>query len=298
MIKEILKSETLVWIDALDPTTEEINRLAAEQELPYHMVQDCLDPEHLPKVEDTGDALFIILRAYDNHCLNGAATVQELTRKLAIFLRGKTLITIHRAELPFLAPHLDPSKYNKYTNPQKLLVALAKGSALSYDKGLEEAELILESIDQELQTRKTTENSIIRLHETKRRLSTMKRLLWHLASVIQRLPFTEKNLKGPLQDLRETAEGQLFFADQLLEEANSLLNLEFSLTTQKNNETIRVLTLFSAFFMPLTFIVGIYGMNFKFMPELDHPNGYIAIWAVMIAVVAAIWSWFKIKRWL
>ena len=123
-------------------------------------------------------------------------------------------------------------------------------------------------------------------------------MLWHLASVIQRLPLDEKALKPAAQDLRETTDGLLFFADELVEEATSLLNLELGLAAQRNNDTMRVLTIFSAFFMPLTFIVGIYGMNFAAMPELHHPWGYPGVWLLMLAVVIAIWGWFKHKRWL
>jgi magnesium transporter len=60
---------------------------------------------------------------------------------------------------------------------------------------------------------------------------------------------------------------------------------------------MRVLTIFSAFFMPLTFIVGIYGMNFEFMPELSSPIGYPAVWAIMIAITAGIYAWFRVNGW-
>ncbi len=298
MIKSILKSEALTWVDVTDPDLEEIQRIATEQGLHQHFVQDCLEPEHLPKIEDSGDSLFIILRVYDTGCAPDAATATELTRKLALFIRDKTLVTIHRAELPHMFNYYDIAKLSKITSTQKLLISLCKSCVLTYDKALEDAEKILETIDGELQTRRTSEASLIKLHETRRKLSTLKRLLWHTSAVIQRLPTVERGLKASMQDLRETSEGQLFFADELLEEANSLLNLQFSLASQKNNETIRLLTIFSAFFMPLTFIVGIYGMNFRDMPELQHPYGYSAVWFIMFSVVVAIWSWFKHKRWL
>ena len=66
----------------------------------------------------------------------------------------------------------------------------------------------------------------------------------------------------------------------------------------KYNDVMRVLTVFSAFFLPLTFIVGVYGMNFAHMPELQHPWGYPAVMAGMITVAATIFLWFRRKGWL
>ncbi len=71
-----------------------------------------------------------------------------------------------------------------------------------------------------------------------------------------------------------------------------------SLSSQRTNEVMRILTLFSVFFMPLTFIVGIYGMNFEFMPELKQRWGYPAVLILMALVAVAIYRWFKRKRWL
>ena len=65
--------------------------------------------------------------------------------------------------------------------------------------------------------------------------------------------------------------------------STNLTNLQLSLASQKTNQVVRLLTLFSAFFLPLTFVVGIYGMNFHDMPELDERWGYPAVWVVMIA---------------
>jgi magnesium transporter len=86
--------------------------------------------------------------------------------------------------------------------------------------------------------------------------------------------------------------------DDLQDNIQSLLHIYLSISSQKTNEVMRILTVFSAFFLPLTFIVGVYGMNFDFMPELKHPYGYPAIMIFMGIVTIVIYRWFLRKRWL
>jgi magnesium transporter len=74
------------------------------------------------------------------------------------------------------------------------------------------------------------------------------------------------------------------------------MTTSLSISDQKNNEGVRLLTIFSAFFLPLTFIAGVYGMNFKIMPELDWKWGYYFSILLMAAVVIVIYIWFRRKR--
>lgn len=68
--------------------------------------------------------------------------------------------------------------------------------------------------------------------------------------------------------------------------------------SQRANQVMKILTIFSAFFLPLNFIVGIYGMNFESMPELKHPYGYFGVWVALISTVVVIYSWFVHKGWI
>ena len=83
---------------------------------------------------------------------------------------------------------------------------------------------------------------------------------------------------------------------QVVEEVNNLMNLFMSFSAQRTNDVVKVLTIFSVFFMPLTFIVGIYGMNFEFMPELKQKWGYPGVMILMFIVTACIYIWFKRKK--
>jgi magnesium transporter len=78
---------------------------------------------------------------------------------------------------------------------------------------------------------------------------------------------------------------------------SNLLDIHMNAMNNKMNEVMKVLTVISTIFIPLTFIVGVYGMNFDYMPELKWKLGYPAIWGVMLAVVVAMISFFKYKKW-
>lgn len=74
-------------------------------------------------------------------------------------------------------------------------------------------------------------------------------------------------------------------------------NFYFSTQNQKLNQVMKTLTIISSLFIPLTFIVGVYGMNFEFMPELKEPNGYFIVWGVMIIITILMIIYFKVKKW-
>jgi magnesium transporter len=86
--------------------------------------------------------------------------------------------------------------------------------------------------------------------------------------------------------------------DQIHEDVSNLVNFYLSISAQKTNEVIKVLTIFSVFFMPLTFVAGIYGMNFDYMPELRERWGYPALLGFMLLLSGLIYVWFRRKKWL
>ena len=107
-----------------------------------------------------------------------------------------------------------------------------------------------------------------------------------------------KILQPELNNLKDMLLKVHTSSDQVLDNSTTLLNTYISLTSQRTNEVVRLLTIFSVFVMPLTFIVGIYGMNFDVMPELRWQFGYPAVILLMILVTFTIYVWFKRKDWL
>jgi magnesium transporter len=94
---------TPLWIDVSSATPEELQQLAQRYHLHPTEVEDCLQPAHLPKHQKLGSTTFIIIRAYDDGASPSEASVQAMTRKVALFLGDRFLLTIHRDDLPFMA---------------------------------------------------------------------------------------------------------------------------------------------------------------------------------------------------
>ena len=295
------ENPAFTWIDVYDPTLEELLELARRYGLHETSVEDCLDPEHLPKHERIGETTFLILRVFDQQSSERAANVQQLTRKIALFLRHDLAITIHRVDMPLMQElrHRFAGQGPEATcTPLELLGGLVRGALASYEKPLTAAEESVDQFEEGLFRAGAEAPSLPRIHYLKRRVSLMKRMLWHTVGITQRLTPTGERTQPVYQDLRENAESYHFWADELLEEVNNLLGIHVAMASHRTNEVMRVLTVFSAFFLPLTFIVGVYGMNFDWMPELRERWGYPAALGLMTIVSLVIFIWFRRRGWL
>ena len=101
-----------------------------------------------------------------------------------------------------------------------------------------------------------------------------------------------------LRDVNDHVVQLLDLLENYREMSSSLMDLHLSMVNHRLNEVMKLLTVISTIFIPLTFLVGVYGMNFKFMPELQQWWGYPACWLVMIATAALMLRWFRKRRWL
>lgn len=291
------------WVDVTDPNEAELNELATSYGLHPTSVKDCLDPLHLPKFEEIEQTKFIILRHADEKAVPNqlADTVREMTRKIAIFVLPQGVITVHRSPqiwIDYLFDYWDKSPEKTPDSKAYLLNQMLKAVHMSFQQPLAAAEKQFEALEGAVLSKKRTEVLLERLYFLRRKVSVYKKILRGNIEAIGR--FSKPGLNGSpyFEDVREEGDRQYFHADELLEDVQSLLSTALNIASHRTNEVIRVLTLFSAFFLPLTFIVGIYGMNFSKMPELQWHYGYPAVWVSMLAVAFAIWGWFKKKGWL
>jgi magnesium transporter len=293
------------WIDVVDPSQAELETLGEKYKLSTNTVQDALDPEHLPKYEVLESGLhFFIARSFDEESTFEADTVQELTRKVAVFYSDQFVLTIHRKDQPYLVrlrnkwthrPH-SPNPKAKYHG--RIVLDLLRELVSTYEHPVDMSQASLEIQETQIFMGQGSRSVVEDLYYAKRKAFIYRRMLRLALDLIPKLSASLGVPKALEQDLLETGDRLSFHADHLLENVNQLLNVHISLSSNRSNEVMRVLTIFSVFFMPLTFIVGVYGMNFENMPELTHPWGYKSVWAVMVAVCVSIFLWFRHKGWL
>lgn len=298
MRHDVVARPDCTWVDVVGPSREELVGLADEFTLPPTVVEDCLDPEHLPKYERLGDATFLIIRARDHAAPEDASTIQELTRKVAVFMRNGMILTVHRSDLSEIRAVRD--RFNAESEPSQLaiLVALVMATLDSYDKPLERSQDVLDEFEAGVFDEDVPEPSLRDAFHLKRRVALTRRILWQTSNVLHKLVPPAERHEPLYQDLREAADAYLFWVEQLLDEVNQLLQAHLAMSSNRTNEVMRVLTVFSAFFLPLTFIVGVYGMNFHFMPELDSQLGYPLTLAGMVLLSVGIFVWFRRRGWL
>jgi len=300
VIRQYLENDTIKWIDIVNPTVDELNAIIHEYQLQPITIKYSLVPTHLPKFEELDNCNFIIARIYDTKAKNDAETIQEITRKIAIYFSDKFVITIHSEDID----KLDEFKHkiiNTHHNimTYEFITRLLKICIRSYEKPIIDTNATIDIFEESIFRKETIKNFLQDCYHIKRRSFTIKRILNLTEEVIQDLEdyFEDHNLpKAHIIDVKDAFNIMQTLNDETNENINNVFNIYFSLATQKNNENMALLTIFSAFFLPLTFIVGVYGMNFKNMPELQWYYGYPAIIGAMILVAVIILIWFKRKK--
>jgi len=286
------------WIDVSNPTAAELQELSAEFGLNQYTLADCLEPDHLPKAEDLGHVKFLITRKFLDEVLGQKLhTVQQLSTKVAIFFNEDFIITVHRLPQAFIE-ELQASFEQKlvYKNPAQLAAKILLQVLQSYNKPALQLAAELDKYETAVFLRHTQANILSELYYLKRKINIIIKLLILTEDITHALnAYKAHNLA--LQDAKDLHTKLLTLFNQLHDDVGNLQQIYLSISAQKTNEVMKVLTVFSVFFMPLTFIVGVYGMNFKFMPELESAWGYPIVLASMVAITVLIYWWFKRKKW-
>lgn len=291
------------WVDCEAPSQEDLLQLAEEFPIPLQALTTCLDPEHLPMCTFYEKVCYFILRHHDVHSKNKSGTMQDLTTKIVFFVGRDFVVTIHRSPLDCITAKKDKVPFENI--PLFMLVkSLCLQTIRSFDAPLDELDQKTDLIEERVFTLKR--RSILREgYLIKRKAASYRKIFKFTSDAFFKIHQHEELPLKELHQVNEPLEKLSFYAADIHEEITGLLNLHLSLMSQKTNEAsyrtnevMRVLTVFSIFFLPLNFIAGIYGMNFENMPELKDPNGYFATLTFMLVVVLGITYWIYRKGWL
>ncbi len=293
-----------IWIDVTAPNDDEFNELSSRFGIDLYLFKECMNPEHFPRFDAINEKhKQIILRIFDDGSTHECDTVRELTRKIAIFYGTDFVITIHRREIAWLQA-MKPKALillSRKNGPESLVTKIIQEVFLSFEAPIQAASRRLEEFELKVFRYDQSQRLFQDLYYNRRKAAVFKEMVDQTALLLTDqlfFPSTGTRNSSVLKRLKADGERLYFYSLKLYESVSYLINLHVSLSSQRTNEVMRVLTVFSAFFLPLTFIVGIYGMNFKVMPELENPYGYYLILLFMAAVSIGIFVWFRRKGWL
>jgi magnesium transporter len=160
----------------------------------------------------------------------------------------------------------------------------------------------LEDLEDEIAERDSPE-SMSRLHDIRRQLVVLRRVGWPQREAITSLirdqtPFVTEEVRAYLRDTQDHIAQIVELIDSCREMTVSLMDMHLSAVSQRTNEVMKVLTIVASIFIPLTFIAGIYGMNFEYMPELQRRDAYPTVITAMVLVAVAMLAYFWHRGWI
>jgi magnesium transporter len=148
-----------------------------------------------------------------------------------------------------------------------------------------------------------TRDTMETIHSLKQEMIYMRKYIWPIREIINTLVKTESYLIQEqthvyLRDVYDHTIQVIDTIESYRDILAGMLDIYLSTVSNKMNEVMKVLTIIATIFIPITFVAGIYGMNFKFMPELEWRWGYVMVWAIIVVVAGIMIGFFKKKQWL
>ncbi len=261
--------------------------------------EDILDTGARPKVELDDDYIFVLGKRFARQ--EGSTIDAE---QMVLMLKGKCVLTMQEtAHDSFTAMEnrlLLMKEKNRHAG--YVFYALLDTLVDSYYSFIENFGDELEELDEELVS--TADQDIFnRVRVLKNELLLFRRSLWGMREVLHKLlnegeKFFPDKMEPYLRDIYENVMQMWETVDMYRDMIGSAIELYLSSASNRLNEVMKILTIISTIFIPVTFIAGLYGMNFKYMPELDWEYGYPSAIAIMVMCVLAMVRYFKNKKWL
>lgn len=265
------------------------------------VLEDILSTAQRPRMEDYGDYIFIVLRLI----YLDPESRHIISEQVSMILGKDFLLSFQESSGSVFNQVRDRIRTSKgrlrRSGADYLAYCLLDTIIDSYFVVLEEVGERIEDLQEQVTGR--PKPSVLELiHRTKRDMIILRKALWPVRELISGLIKIETDLIEESTDvfLRDVYEHSIQIMEtieMLRDMLSSALDIYLSSASNKMNEVMRVLTVISTIFIPLTFIVGVYGMNFENMPELKMKYGYAGIWGVMILVAGCMIFFFKKRRW-
>jgi magnesium transporter len=293
----------VTWVDICGiHDVELIGKVGKELNLHPLTLEDIVNTGQRPKMEDFDDYIYLVLKMlYFDEELNEVKIEQ-----VSFILGDKYVISFQEREKDVFDPvrlRIRKSKVRiRRSGADYLLYALIDATVDSYFSILERIGEQIESIEEELVSDPKTE-TLHRIHALKREMIFLRKSVWPLREVIGNLERGESDLVKEttqifLRDVYDHTIQTVDTVETFRDMLSGMLDLYLSSISNRMNEVMKVLTIMATIFIPLTFIAGIYGMNFEYMPELKWAWGYFAVWGLMVVTVIAMRFYFHRKKWL
>ena len=298
-IEIIYRKEHCEWIDVEAPTQEDLNFLHERYNINTLLLEDTIDPNHLPKFEQDNGVKFFLMRENTELERTNLNTISDISTKLGIFLFQNMIITVHRMKnrsiYEFKKEIVLPEHESITTD--KIALKLALKVMKSFDEESQNLMETMDNIENEIFL-KTTNNSnqIRRLYKLKRKSGLNARILNISTDWIDK--FKTLNLSDTeVSDLKDKHKDVIADFEHLNAQVTNLISMFLAMSDQKANQVMKVLAIYSMYFFPITFIAGIYGMNFENMPELHQPLGYFLTLGLMGFITLLTFIYVRRKRW-
>ncbi|MFZ2146723.1 MAG: magnesium/cobalt transporter CorA [Sedimentisphaerales bacterium] len=305
-IEECLKlkdTPTVSWIniDGIHDI-ELIEKLGRGFELHPLLLEDILSTGQRPKFEDYEKYIFIVLKMLSYNDVSQSVEAEQVSLVL-----GPNYVLSFQERIGDVFENIRDRIRNAKGRVRKmeadyLAYSLIDAIVDHYFVILEKLGERIESLEEEVVS-DPTEKTIQQIHSLKREMISLRKSVWPLRELIGGLQKSESPLIKETTDiyLRDVYDHTIQIIDTIessRDMVSGMLDIYLSSLSNKMNAVMKVLTIIATLFIPLTFVAGIYGMNFKYMPELEWRWAYPILWLVMIAVAVIMLFYFRRKKWL
>ncbi|HUV80617.1 MAG TPA: magnesium/cobalt transporter CorA [Candidatus Bathyarchaeia archaeon] len=265
-------------------------------------IEDILNTGHRPKMDDMDDYLFIVLKM-----LNYNEEDDEIdAEQVSIIIGQNFVISFQEKEGDVFEPVRERIRKNRgrirKMGADYLAYALLDSIVDNYFTILEKIGERIESLEEELVENPSTQ-TLQEIHSLKSGMIFLRKSVWPLREVISELergesPLIKETTVIYLRDVYDHSIQVIDTVETFRDMISGMLDVYLSSISNKMNEVMKVLTIIATIFIPLTFLAGVYGMNFKYMPELEWYQGYFAVLCVMVIIGIGMVIYFRKKKWL